>query len=85
MNAILILVIKGYQSTIGRILPRVCRFEPSCSTYAVEALHVHGICKGSLMSIWRILRCNPFHPGGCDPVPPKSPENCLRYRGGKNE
>ena len=48
-----------------------CRFTPTCSQYAIEAIEIHGIIKGSLMAIWRILRCNPFCKGGWDPVPPK--------------
>lgn len=48
-----------------------CRFNPTCSQYAIEAIEVHGIFKGCLLAIWRILRCNPFSKGGWDPVPPK--------------
>jgi uncharacterized protein len=46
-----------------------CRFEPSCSSYMIEALAVHGVIKGFAMGVWRILKCHPFHPGGYDPVP----------------
>ncbi|MGN0299255.1 MAG: membrane protein insertion efficiency factor YidD [Lachnospiraceae bacterium] len=48
-----------------------CRFIPTCSQYAIEALQKHGVIKGSLLTIWRILRCNPFSKGGFDPVPEK--------------
>ncbi|MDR0716110.1 MAG: membrane protein insertion efficiency factor YidD, partial [Azoarcus sp.] len=48
-----------------------CRFYPSCSDYALEAIAVHGICKGGLLALARILRCHPWHPGGSDPVPPR--------------
>jgi putative membrane protein insertion efficiency factor len=48
-----------------------CRFHPTCSSYAIEAIEVHGVLKGGLMGIWRVLRCHPFHPGGYDPVPPR--------------
>mgnify|MGYP003233117013 CR=1 FL=1 len=48
-----------------------CRFTPTCSQYALEAIEVHGIFKGCLLAAWRILRCNPFSKGGWDPVPPK--------------
>lgn len=48
-----------------------CRFYPTCSAYAIEAIEVHGVLKGSWMGMLRVLRCHPFHPGGHDPVPPK--------------
>lgn len=48
-----------------------CRFHPVCSHYGIEALRVHGLIKGSILTLWRILRCHPFHPGGEDPVPPR--------------
>jgi len=62
-------MIKGYQNLISPLLPPMCRFHPSCSQYAVEALRVHGPVRGSLMSSMRIFRCNPFFEGGLDPVP----------------
>ena len=48
-----------------------CRFHPTCSSYAIEAIEVHGVLRGSWMGLLRVLRCHPFHPGGHDPVPPK--------------
>lgn len=48
-----------------------CKYYPTCSSYAIEALQVHGLIKGSILTIWRILRCNPFSRGGYDPVPQK--------------
>ncbi len=51
-----------------------CRFHPTCSSYAIEAIETHGVLKGTLMGIWRVLRCHPFHPGGFDPVPPRRSE-----------
>lgn len=48
-----------------------CRFHPTCSSYAIEAIEVHGVLRGSFMGLMRVLRCHPFHPGGYDPVPPK--------------
>lgn len=75
MSTVLIYAIKGYQLTFGRMLPRVCRFEPTCSTYAIDALREHGLVKGVLLSLGRILRCNPFCTGGWDPVPKRSHEN----------
>jgi len=66
---ILIFFIKVYQKTISRILPPTCRFYPSCSEYGVQALQKYGVFKGSWLTIKRIGRCHPFHPGGYDPVP----------------
>ena len=63
--------VRGYQRLISRYMPPICRFHPSCSRYAVGALHEHGLLSGSLLAGWRILRCNPFHAGGDDPVPPR--------------
>ena len=71
MKRIIIVLIRGYQSTISRLFPRVCRFAPSCSSYAIEAVRTYGVFKGSLLSMWRVLKCNPFCAGGWDPVPPK--------------
>src|SRR5690606_7553747 len=48
-----------------------CRFHPTCSSYAIEAIEVHGVLRGSWMGLLRVLRCHPFHPGGFDPVPPR--------------
>ncbi len=63
-------LIRLYQSTLSRGLPAdTCRFYPSCSHYGYQAIYKHGALKGSLMAAWRVLRCNPFNPGGFDPVP----------------
>jgi putative membrane protein insertion efficiency factor len=51
-------------------MPARCRFYPSCSAYALEAVNTHGALRGILLATWRLLRCHPFHPGGYDPVPP---------------
>jgi putative membrane protein insertion efficiency factor len=75
MTCILIYAIKAYQITIGRVLPRVCRFEPTCSAYAIEAIHEHGAFRGTVLGMWRVLRCNPFCPGGLDPVPRRSKQD----------
>jgi putative membrane protein insertion efficiency factor len=60
--------IRGYQIVISPMLPRCCRFYPSCSAYALEAVQKYGALKGTMLSILRILRCNPFCEGGYDPV-----------------
>lgn len=63
-------VVRAYQWTLRPLIGANCRFHPSCSEYAVEALRTHGAGRGGLMSARRILRCNPWHPGGYDPVLP---------------
>ncbi|MBN1266602.1 MAG: membrane protein insertion efficiency factor YidD [Anaerolineales bacterium] len=65
-----LILIRLYQLTIARFIPvNTCRFYPTCSHYSYEAIAKHGLLKGGLMSIWRVLRCNPFCRGGYDPVP----------------
>lgn len=66
---LLLLPIYFYKRAISPMLPPSCRFTPSCSTYAIEALKKHGPIKGLLLAIWRILRCNPWGGSGYDPVP----------------
>jgi putative membrane protein insertion efficiency factor len=63
------LAVRGYQRFISPALPPACRFAPSCSQYAVEALTRHGAVRGSWLALKRIARCHPWHPGGHDPVP----------------
>lgn len=69
LSSILIAVIRLYRMTIGLVLPASCRYSPSCSAYAIESVKVHGPWHGLRLSVFRILRCHPFHPGGYDPVP----------------
>lgn len=69
MKQIALLLIKLYQNTISRVLPPSCRFTPSCSVYGYQAIEKYGVFKGGWMAIKRIGRCNPFNPGGYDPVP----------------
>jgi hypothetical protein len=67
---ILLALIRLYQGTLSKSMPpNTCRFYPSCSHYGYQAIYKHGALKGSVMAIWRVLRCNPFNPGGYDPVP----------------
>lgn len=71
MKYILIFFVKIYRKLISPLKQPCCRFYPTCSQYANEALQIHGAVKGSYLAVRRILRCNPFCPGGFDPVPPK--------------
>jgi len=71
VNKILIAFIKVYQYTLSPLLGPRCRYYPSCSNYAVEALREHGALRGLGLAAWRLLRCNPFSNGGYDPVPPR--------------
>jgi putative membrane protein insertion efficiency factor len=59
----------AYRRYVSPVLPARCRFYPSCSAYAQEALAKHGALRGTALAVWRLLRCHPFHPGGYDPVP----------------
>ncbi|MCX5736047.1 MAG: membrane protein insertion efficiency factor YidD [candidate division NC10 bacterium] len=63
------LMIRGYQRWIAPAFPPACRFTPSCSAYALEAVERYGLCRGLWLSVRRLLRCHPYHPGGFDPVP----------------
>lgn len=62
-------LIRLYQCLISPVLPPACRFTPTCSQYAYEAVSRYGMMRGGVMAIKRLLRCHPFHPGGYDPVP----------------
>ncbi|MBI3158887.1 MAG: membrane protein insertion efficiency factor YidD [Chloroflexi bacterium] len=63
-------LIRLYQMTFSKALPAdTCRFYPSCSHYGYQAIYKHGLFKGGWLAVWRVLRCNPFNPGGYDPVP----------------
>jgi putative membrane protein insertion efficiency factor len=68
MKSLLINLIKLYKYAISPILPKSCRFMPSCSDYSVEAVRKYGTLRGSYLSLKRILKCHPFHSGGYDPV-----------------
>jgi len=67
----LVLLVRLYQATVSPLLGPCCRYYPSCSAYAIEALRVHGPVRGTLLAAWRVLRCHPLAEGGYDPVPPK--------------
>lgn len=67
---LIILLIRGYQLFISPLIGPRCRFTPTCSQYAIEAIKVHGVIKGGWFALKRLLKCQPLHPGGYDPVPP---------------
>jgi len=67
----LILLVRGYQLLLSPVLGNNCRFYPSCSSYMIEAMEVHGIIKGIWLGTRRLLRCHPYSDGGIDPVPPR--------------
>lgn len=74
MKSILLALIRFYQLVISPIKPPTCRFYPTCSHYGLEAIRRHGATKGGWLTIKRICKCHPFHPGGFDPVPEKTDE-----------
>jgi putative membrane protein insertion efficiency factor len=68
IRAYLLLMLRGYKALISPMLPNACRFVPTCSEYAAEAVDRYGAVRGGCMALWRLLRCNPFSSGGYDPV-----------------
>ncbi|MFA7554922.1 MAG: membrane protein insertion efficiency factor YidD [Spongiibacteraceae bacterium] len=75
MRRIFISCIKCYRYLISPMMANHCRFHPSCSSYAIQAIEQHGAIKGAWLTAKRLLRCQPFHPGGYDPVPEKHSDN----------
>ncbi|MDQ7819114.1 MAG: membrane protein insertion efficiency factor YidD [Armatimonadota bacterium] len=69
MTRLVLLLIRAYQRLISPLLPPRCRFYPSCSAYAAEAVARYGAWRGGVLALRRLLRCHPWHPGGYDPVP----------------
>lgn len=72
VKALCLFLIKMYKKHISPLLPPACRFVPTCSEYAYTAIERFGVLKGGALSLWRIIRCNPFCKGGYDPVPEKT-------------
>lgn len=68
VGRLLVIMVRLYQKAVSPCLPRSCRFLPTCSDYAIEAIQTHGVTKGVLKACLRIMKCHPFHPGGYDPV-----------------
>jgi putative membrane protein insertion efficiency factor len=77
--AILLAPIRLYQSLVSPLLPRRCKYEPTCSAYAVQAIRELGVVRGSILAAWRLARCNPFSHGGYDPVEART---LFRHKGG---
>ena len=79
---VLILLLRAYQATHVAFFRGSCRFHPTCSHYAVEAVELHGPARGSLLAAWRVLRCHPFCRGGFDPVPDRKsfPRRTAEFR-----
>lgn len=71
MKKLFIFFVKAYQLTISPLFPGCCRYYPTCSSYAIEAIQVHGAFRGGFLAVKRILKCNPLFKGGYDPVPPR--------------
>lgn len=69
VSSVLICLVRMYQMLISPLLGRNCRFEPTCSEYAVQALRKHGAIWGTALTVVRLVKCGPWHPGGLDPVP----------------
>lgn len=69
VRTVIAFLIRLYQYTLSPLLGPCCRFYPSCSQYAIEAVERHGAMRGMWLALWRIARCHPLHPGGVDPVP----------------
>jgi hypothetical protein len=69
MSHVLIFLLRGYKLLVSPLLPPACRFYPTCSVYAVEAIRLHGSLKGCWLTVLRLLKCQPFHAGGVDLVP----------------
>jgi uncharacterized protein len=80
VTRLLMLIVTGYRRGVSPLLMPRCRFAPSCSEYALQALAVHGALRGSWLAVRRIVRCHPFHPGGYDPVPPRGAARAMTTR-----
>jgi uncharacterized protein len=68
VTAVATLLVRGYRALVSPLLPARCKFHPTCSAYALDALREHGLARGLVLAGWRLLRCNPWSDGGFDPV-----------------
>lgn len=84
MKSLLIIIVKAYQKLISPLKKPCCKYYPSCSSYAITALEKHGAAKGTILAVWRILRCNPYSNGGVDYVPEKFRLYTLKSRSKHN-
>ena len=80
MRSLVLAALAVYRNALRPLLPAACRFHPSCSDYARAAVLAHGCGRGLWLTLGRLARCHPFHPGGLDPVPPARMENRGRDR-----
>ncbi len=71
------LLILAYRRVLSPLLPNACRFYPSCSAYGAEAFRTHGFARGAWLTLRRLARCHPWHPGGLDPVPPRGDKHAA--------
>ncbi len=76
-RAIAVALLEAYKRWISPLLPVACRFQPTCSEYARDAVEIHGVGRGAALALWRLLRCQPFSRGGFDPVPERA-EPCRQ-------
>lgn len=83
MKNILILLVKFYRKILSPLKAPCCKYYPTCSEYALQAINMHGAVKGTLLAVWRVLRCNPWSIGGVDPVPERFGFYTLEKRYGK--
>ncbi len=79
LKAVLIYLVKGYTLLVSPFLPPSCRYTPTCSSYMIQAIEIHGPLKGVWLGTLRVLRCHPWHEGGIDPVPPKCSHEHHRH------
>ena len=81
MRQVVTTALRGYRYLISPLLGPTCRFYPTCSSYAIEAIERHGITRGIWLTLRRLIRCNPWHPGGVDVVPGENASNsgCLHH------